>query len=159
MSNVVKKLTLSVMNARNLIRTIQASQERQKKSEIRRLRRIRHMFEELTKEYDDAVQEAGDDYNEAVEALMGKPDAERNPKIAELNRELSNNVNQLNEEKGKCEVVLKLTPDDFNCLKRKWDACEDFLPSVDVQDFVEDVEVAFEKVEDLDLDKLKESEE
>lgn len=156
MSNTVKKLTLSVMNARNLIRTIQSSQERQKKSEIRRLRRIRHMFEEKTKEYDDAIQEVGDDYNEAVEALMTQPESERNTKFGELNNELNKKVKKLNEEQGEVEIALKLTPDDFNCLKGKWDKCEDFLPSVDVQDFVEEVETAFEKVEDLELDKLKE---
>lgn len=156
MSNIVKKLTLNVMNARNLIRTIQSSQERQKKAEIRRLRRIRHIFEEKTKKYDDAVQEAGDDYNDAVETLMAKPESERGSKLVELNNTLNKKIKELNDGIGKSKVVFKLTPDDFRCLKGKWDACEDFLPTIDVQDFVEDIEIAFEEIEELDLDELKE---
>lgn len=158
MSNVVKQLSLTVMNARNLMRTIQSSNERQKKTEIRRLRRIRHIFEDKTKDYTDPLEEAQGDYQEGLDEINAKglDIGELNFEVSKLNRELNKKVEDLNKEIGEKEVEIRLTPDDFSYLKGKWNKCDDFLPSQDVQDFVEEVDQAFESVKELELDELKE---
>ena len=155
MSNIIKKIVLNVKDARNLMRIIQASQERQKKVEIRRLKRVRCIFEEKTGEYGDALQEIQEDYSEKVEEANALPNQEFMVQLNRLNIELNKKVEDLNKTVGEVEIELKLTPDDFSYLRSKWDKCDDFLPSSDVQDFVESIDGAFESVEDIELDKLR----
>jgi hypothetical protein len=165
MSKIVT-LKMSVRSADIFLAKVQAVAKSISKTDVRRLKKIRSLFEEKTKAYNDAQAEAKDVYDERCEDVWlkymntdGKPMPDDigmlNMEMGVLNRQYSKQVEKIVEELGDRQAEFVMSDEDYSYVKDRWDKAGEFTGNVAMQDAVEDVEQAFEDRDETSLEELK----